>query len=128
MKVFILEDDPTLRFTLREIMEGIGHTVFTAGNINAALEVLERVTPDLLLLDLMIGEQSSTQIADLAGYRFPQSEVVYITGSNDYPNGELFSLFPNTSRVLRKPVDVRELMAVTDHLARAHPEAVMSVS
>ena len=126
MRVFILEDDPGLRFALSEAMTEVGYTVYTAGDIDTALELLGRVAPDLFLLDLMIGEHLSTQIADLAGYRFPKSNVVYITGSRKFPNGELFSLFSNTARVMRKPVDFGELRAVTEHLAHAQYDTAMT--
>ena len=120
MNILVLEDDPDLRFALAEVLEAGGHTVHGAGNIPQACEILENVAPDLLLLDLMIGSVDTIQIADLAGYRVPDADVIYLTGSNKYPNGELFELSQNASWVLRKPIDFTSLMAMVDHVKVAH--------
>ncbi|MEN8951982.1 hypothetical protein [Planktotalea arctica] len=75
------------------------------------------MTPDLLLLDLLIGQGVSIQVADLAGYRIPDAEIIYLTGSSKYPNGELFELSRNASWVLRKPISFNELKAMLTHFA-----------
>ncbi len=115
LKILVLEDDPALRFALTQVLEESGHLVYAAGDIPAAYEVLNQVKPELLLLDLMIGPVESIQVADLAGYRFPDAEIVYLTGSKKYPNGELFELSRNGSWVLRKPIDFNELKAMIAH-------------
>lgn len=119
LKVLVLEDDPALRFALSEVLEDCGHLAYAAGDIPAACEILNQVAPDLLLLDLMIGPVDSIQVADLAGYRFPDAEIIYLTGSNKYPNGELLQMSSNASWVLRKPIDFAELKAMIDHIERS---------
>ncbi len=116
MKALVLEDDPALRFALSQVLEEIGYTVWSAGDIRTAYEILDRVSVDLLLLDLMIGKRTSIQVADLAEYSVPNADVVYLTGSNRFPNGELFNLSKNASWVLRKPMDFGELQAMLKHL------------
>ncbi|MCF2870496.1 response regulator [Octadecabacter sp. G9-8] len=116
LKVLVLEDDPALRFALTQVLEDCGHLAYAASDIPAACEILNQVTPDLLLLDLMIGPVDSIQVADLAGYRIPDAEIIYLTGSNKYPNGELFELSKNASWVLRKPIDFNELKAMLAHV------------
>ncbi|MEO0861229.1 MAG: response regulator [Pseudomonadota bacterium] len=120
MHILLLEDDPALRFALTEVLEDGKHMVHVAANIAEAAKLIEIERFDLLLLDLMIGDDLSTQIADLAGYRLPQAEIIYLTGSNRFPNGELFELSRNASWVLRKPVDFFELKAMVAH-TRQHP-------
>jgi len=122
LKVLVLEDDPALRFGLSQVLEDGGHIVYAASDISAACDILHDVTPDLLLLDLMIGHAESIQVADLAGYRCPDAEIIYLTGSNKYPSGELFSLSRNASWVLRKPIDFHELQAIFSHFKSTLPE------
>lgn len=122
MKVLVLEDDPALRFALSQILEEAGHIAYVASDVPEACEILNQVTPDLLLLDLMIGPIDSIQVADLAGYRAPDAEVIYLTGSNKFPNGELFQLSKNASWVLRKPIDFYELAAMLRHVANTLPK------
>lgn len=120
LQVLVLEDDPALRFALTQILEEAGHTPHGASDIPTACEILENITPDVLLLDLMIGPVDSIPVADLAGYRYPNADVVYLTGSNQYPKGELFNLSGNTSWVFRKPIDFVELKAMLAHLDSSH--------
>jgi DNA-binding response OmpR family regulator len=126
----VLEDDTSLRFALTQILEECGHTAYPAGDIPTACEILTNITPDLLLLDLMIGPIPSIQVADFAGYRAPHADVIYLTGSNKYPNGELFRMSSNASWVLRKPIDFNELKAMLDHLeeTRATPEQSLATA
>lgn len=129
MRVLLLEDDPALRFALAQALEDAGHNVHAAASILGAVEILEQEIPDLLLLDLMIGSEASIQIADLAAYRAPNAEVVYLTGSNRFPSGELFELSTNASLVLRKPIDVRHLQSYIGHLeATRHSAPTIAVS
>lgn len=116
MEVLILEDDDALRFALSQALEDEGHQIHQARNISEAISILNRAQPKLLLLDLMIGENCSIQLADLAGYRLPDAEILYLTGSDKFPNGELFEFSKNIAMVLRKPVDFRQLKAVCKHI------------
>jgi len=115
MDILVLEDDAPMRFALVQVLQDSGHTVFEAEDIATACRILERTQPDLLLLDLMIGPTSSIQVADLAGYRAPNAEIIFLTGSNRFPNGELFEITSNASWVLRKPIDFSELKAMIAH-------------
>ncbi|KMW57187.1 hypothetical protein AIOL_002148 [Candidatus Rhodobacter oscarellae] len=126
MNILLLEDDPALRFALTQVLEDENHRAHAAANILEAAKLMETEHFDLLLLDLMIGDELSTQIADLAGYRLPRAEVIYMTGSNRFPNAELFRLSRNASWVLRKPVDFFELKAMIAHINRSIPERRMS--
>lgn len=117
MQILVLEDDASLRFALKQILQEAGHTAHEAGDIETACDILDTVQPDVLLMDLMIGHLQSTTVADLAAYRFPDADVVYLTGTDKFPRGELFDMSPNTSCVFRKPVDFRELKAFMAHLA-----------
>lgn len=118
LKVMLLEDDPSLRFALTQILDAGGHCVNAAADISEAVDLLDAFSPDLLLLDLMIGDEYSIQIADLAAYRAPDAKIIYLTGSNKFPSGELFALSPNTSWVLRKPIDFYDLESILEHFAR----------
>lgn len=52
--VLVVDDDPTIRDMLRDVLTDEGHCVTTARDGMEALEVLERGGPFLILLDLMM--------------------------------------------------------------------------
>jgi CheY-like chemotaxis protein len=51
-KILITEDNPVNRELLRELLEIRGYEIFEAGDGLQALAMIERVCPDLLILDL----------------------------------------------------------------------------
>lgn len=53
-RILLLEDDPTLRETLAEVLVDEGHEVRAAAHGGEALEHLDGWEPDLILLDLMM--------------------------------------------------------------------------
>ena len=50
--ILIVDDDPEIREAERRLFTGEGHSVLTAANGRDALELLGRIRPDLILLDL----------------------------------------------------------------------------
>lgn len=55
-QVLIVEDDPASRDILQRTMEGESWVVATAENGRAGLELMKEMTPELILLDLMMPE------------------------------------------------------------------------
>lgn len=54
--ILLVEDDPATRDLVRQTLEKEGFTVTTATNGRLALDVLETLQPDLVVLDLMMPE------------------------------------------------------------------------
>src|SRR3972149_8923901 len=52
--ILLVDDEPDFCAALRDILEGAGFEVYYAPNVGDALPVLERVTPDLILTDVMM--------------------------------------------------------------------------
>ena len=55
MKICLIEDDDSLRFTMREILEKQDVKIIEAENGKIGMSILqnEEIKPDLILLDLM---------------------------------------------------------------------------
>ena len=101
--VLIVEDDATTRAMLRRTLEKAGCTVVEAANGRAALAVLARVRPGLVLLDLMMPEMDGFDFLDV----FRRHEtwrtvpVVVITGK-DLSETDRQRLNGGVARVLQK--------------------------
>ncbi|WP_299693105.1 response regulator [uncultured Tateyamaria sp.] len=122
-QVLVLEDDAGLRFAFSEALENAGHSVLPAGDPDSAIAHLKRQVPDVLLLDLMIGNSYSTDVANYAAFAVPDAHVIYVTGSGLFPKGELFDMCRNARLILRKPVDLQELTDLVSHICPATPTA-----
>ena len=55
-RILICDDDPHIRLICREVLERAGYFVEEADNGQAALELIARTPPDLLVLDVMMPE------------------------------------------------------------------------
>ena len=53
-KVLVAEDDPASRELIREVLDGRGYEVIEACDGAEALEKIEQLTPDLVLLDIQM--------------------------------------------------------------------------
>lgn len=115
MKVLVVEDDDILRSLWVEVFGNAGHDVFEASDAAGARTCLHTHSVDVAVLDLNLGEESGLSVATLAAYVNPDCKVVVITGSHLFANGELFEIAPSVASVLRKPVGVEELLAVSEH-------------
>ncbi|MFN3457054.1 MAG: response regulator [Novosphingobium sp.] len=119
--VLVVDDEPdSLRF-LTDTLEGAGITVLVAISGTAALDLLEHIAPDLILMDAVMpgidGFETTARIKarpDLA-----QVPVMFMTGLTESEHViEGFEV--GGVDYLRKPVNVHELLArVRVHLGHA---------
>ncbi len=119
--VLAVDDDGDALALVREIIETTGATVVTADSGQAALQVLERLSPSVLLADLAMPHMSGFELIQ----RIRQSERPEIWG---LPAAALtaYARSDDRTRALRsgfqmhlaKPVDPGELMATIASLAK----------
>ena len=114
--ILLLEDNDDLRFTYEETLQHAGHDVISVATCAEAIKALKVYKPDALICDLMIGSETSINVSSFAAYAAPQAEVIFITGTNLFPQGELFAMSHNMRWVLRKPVGTQELRDVVKHV------------
>jgi len=81
--ILVVDDDPSILETVRAILESEGYAVVTATNGQEALEVLERVTPFLMLLDMRMPVLDGWGVAAAlrgTAHRFP---VIVMTAAEN---------------------------------------------
>jgi len=63
--ILMVDDDPLILNTLKKRFENRGTEVFTSGTPEEAKEMLEKITPEVLILDLLLTrEDGSSGILD----------------------------------------------------------------
>ena len=115
--VLVVDDDPDIRETLREVIEAEGFAVVCAANGRAALDALAMgLCPSLVVLDLMMPSMSGWEL--LAAIRADRSladlpvAVISAAGGRATPVG--------ATCFLRKPIDLDTLIdLVRDPRGRA---------
>lgn len=80
--VLVVDDEPTVRMLVTDILEGLGYAALEAGDGASGLKILEsdkRV--DLLITDVGLpGGMNGRQLADAARTRRPDLKILFITG------------------------------------------------
>ena len=79
MDILVVDDEATLRRTIRTALESQGHRVAEAADQAQALQRVGQSRPDLVLLDLRLGRESGLNVLDALLKAAPGLGVVVIT-------------------------------------------------
>lgn len=60
--ILVVDDEKNLRLTLSEALQREGHTVLTAADGAETMEICRRLSPDLILLDLILPDLNGIQL------------------------------------------------------------------
>jgi PAS domain S-box-containing protein len=80
--ILVIDDEPTIRMLMVEVLEEAGYVVIAAGDGAAGLKILQTDTRiDLLITDVGLpGGLNGRQVADAARIARPKLKVLFITG------------------------------------------------
>ncbi len=112
MKVLIVEDDPDARKVLSLILKLDGYQIHTAPGGREAIEQLDSLAPDLILLDVMMPVMDGYEVCQWvrtnpATARVP---VVMLSGKAD-PESVAHGLEVGADEYLAKPITPSNLTA-----------------
>lgn len=80
MKVLLVEDNALTRYTLRALLEKLGHEVVAeAGDADSAAKCFRESRPDVVFLDLILPGRSGVEILADLRKADPAARVVVIT-------------------------------------------------
>lgn len=105
--ILIIEDEPTLRSLMTEVLEGCGYRVVSAGHGAQGLQILQSSQRiDLLLTDVGLpGGMNGRQVADAGRALRPDIKVLFVTGYAEVAVLGQDGL-GNLMEVMTKPFDV----------------------
>lgn len=107
--VLVVDDDPRVRETLRDIISGQGYKVVTVATGEEALEEVDKRHFDLVFLDLMLPGISGSEAFAAIKEKDKRTIVVIVTGYGDEPVAmEAMSLGPLF--LIRKPFRVEDVI------------------
>ena len=107
--VLIVEDDATLRDTLRYNFEREGYRVVVAADGRQALELAEREQPDAVILDVMLPGLDGFDVC--RALRRDSTVPILMLTAKDEEVYKLVGLELGADDYLTKPFSVRELLA-----------------
>jgi len=89
-RILIVDDKPSIRTAMSDVLREIGYLVRTSENGCSALQEIRREIPDILLSDLHMPGMSGFQLLAVVRRRFPSILVIAMSGvfaGNEVPSG-----------------------------------------
>ena len=113
--ILVVDDDPEILAMLRDFLEGEGLAVRTAVNGADALEMLEDVSPSLVLLDMRMPVLDGWGFAAELGDRRSSYPIVVMTAAE---SARRWAEEIGANGYIAKPFDVNELLQVIERHRR----------
>ena len=121
-KILIVDDSPTERYYLSDILIKNGFSVTTAVNGEDALLKIKADKPELILMDVVMPGQNGYQVTrQIVRDPSTQDVPVIICTSKGQETDRIWGLRQGARDYLVKPVDPAELLAKIAALSTAAP-------
>jgi urea transport system substrate-binding protein len=112
--ILVVEDDGDLRHALMTSIQLAGYRVDEAENGLQALEILENITPELILLDMKMPVMNGWEfVAALRRRSKPQPPIVVLTAAHDT---EQRALEVGAQGWVGKPCELSELITAIEQV------------
>lgn len=117
MKVLIVNDNVLTRTMIKDVLEEMRHQVVgEAGDGNEAVAAFRELSPDLVLLDLIMPGKTGLEALEEIKAIAPAAKVVMVTAvQQDEINKQLFE--KGATAILHKPFSYGELEEVLKKIA-----------
>ncbi len=115
-KVLIIEDDPNIAEAEKLILE-TEFEVFMAQDGSAGLSMCKEVTPDLIILDLMLPKLSGFEVCKMLRDEGFDKKIVMVTAKTE-PRNEIFGMDLGADDYIMKPFAPEELLHVVHQVLK----------
>ena len=120
-KVLLVDDDNDILTSMQAAFEPTGAVIESATNGNKAVEIAEKTSPDIVVLDMMLPGRSGFLVLEKIKARKPRGSkpfVIMITG-NQGARHKMYAESLGVSEYLHKPVKLDKLIASAEKLLAA---------
>jgi DNA-binding response OmpR family regulator len=112
-RLFVVDDDPSVRESLKRVLEQSGYEVKLASDGTEAHAALNPADIDLLILDINMPKRDGWDVLEDLRDNHPLLPVVMITGM--YSQLET-TIIPGVRALLKKPLEVPQLLNTVEGL------------
>jgi two-component system response regulator (stage 0 sporulation protein F) len=114
--VLVVDDEPSLRLVLTEVLAQEGYAVVQAPNGQVGLRLAERLAPDVILLDLALpGKSGLDVLEELRGRQATRAIPVILMSAYAHLLRESDRRY--AAGVLQKPFDLTDLLGQVQRAA-----------
>jgi DNA-binding response OmpR family regulator len=114
--VLLIDDEKAYAEVIRDALESYGLHAVVAHNAMEALTLFQQVTPDLVLLDVMMPEVDGLQLLSWLREHSEQAELpIHIVSARSQPEEQTAAIKAGATGFLAKPFTMEELQGLMDH-------------
>jgi len=118
-RILIVDDEPSIGWSLRELLGEQGHAVEVAATVDSALETCARFVPDAILLDVRLpGRDGISAMPALRGLA-PDAAIIVMTAFGDLDTA-VRAVDAGAFDYLVKPFDLDRVSQVTQRAVERH--------
>ncbi|MCP4417398.1 MAG: response regulator [Chloroflexi bacterium] len=109
--ILLVDDEPNLRYLLRQMLEIGNYEVIEAKDGFDALEKLEEFIPDIMILDVMMPNMDGVTLCKKlrASLKFSKLPIIMLSGKTQHKAVQE-GLAAGANQYLCKPITIRELI------------------
>jgi DNA-binding response OmpR family regulator len=117
-KIMIVDDDPDIVYSLKEIFEREGFDVTSADNGRTCLRELEKGFQGIIILDLMMPVMDGLEtIKQMTMDGFIEHNTIIVLTAKRIQGDEFNEIYPFISDFIFKPFDIKSLIATVKKIA-----------
>lgn len=118
MRVLIVQSNKPLGAVWQRHLERLGAQVDTAMTGSEAVGKIETNVYDVIVLDLVLGEGSALTVGDVAFFRQPDANVIYVTDTTFFSDGSIFEHSANARAFIETNTPPKDLAAIVHHYGK----------
>ena len=112
-RILLVDDDPTVRDSLNDVLVSEGYFVIPAENGQLALDLVNKSSVDLVLLDLNMPVKNGWDTFERLTNEHPLIPIIIATAR---PNQLFTALNSGVGALMEKPMDIPTLLRTMDKL------------
>lgn len=117
--ILVVEDNEDLLILFKLVLESAGYQVATAENGTDALKYIDKIQPQLILMDIMMPEISGLQVARNIKQRknYGSLPILLVSALDRLEDEQLRN--SKADDILYKPFDLDDLIFKVEHLTKS---------
>lgn len=123
--ILVVDDEPVMVRLLEDVLSQDGHTVISASSGDEALHLVKKMTPDLILMDIIMPEMDGYEATSRIKLRpdLQNTPVIFLTGRPaDEDGGRSFAV--GGTAFLCKPFKDHQIRDVVNLALRSAAETI----
>ena len=115
-QILVVDDEPSIREILSDVLTDAGYTVETAPDGRTALQLILRTPPDLVLTDVMMPRLDGWELLARVRERLPVLPVIVMSAVDPRDAKQHPGMTADHTAFLRKPFDLETVLAIVARL------------